>query len=92
MACGTKVPWPQGWDSPASPEKGVLLRRFLPGLILPLHPPHSPCFSQQMAVPVPWACCAVLAAATAIVYAQRHSPQGECWGAGVAAPANPSQR
>ncbi|XP_036117107.1 ciliary neurotrophic factor receptor subunit alpha isoform X2 [Molossus molossus] len=28
-----------------------------------------------MAVPVPWACCAVLAATTAIVYAQRHSPQ-----------------
>nr|KAF6314317.1 ciliary neurotrophic factor receptor [Myotis myotis] len=28
-----------------------------------------------MAVPVPWACCAVLAAATAVVYAQRHSPQ-----------------
>ncbi|KAK1334368.1 hypothetical protein QTO34_005372 [Cnephaeus nilssonii] len=28
-----------------------------------------------MAVPVPWACCAVLAAATAVVYTQRHSPQ-----------------
>lgn len=32
-----------------------------------------------MAAPVPWACCAVLAAAAAVVYAQRHSPQGECW-------------
>ncbi|XP_047278709.1 ciliary neurotrophic factor receptor subunit alpha isoform X1 [Homo sapiens] len=30
---------------------------------------------QQMAAPVPWACCAVLAAAAAVVYAQRHSPQ-----------------
>ncbi|XP_030885358.1 ciliary neurotrophic factor receptor subunit alpha [Leptonychotes weddellii] len=28
-----------------------------------------------MAAPVPWACCAVLAAATAVVYTQRHSPQ-----------------
>ncbi|XP_023438940.2 ciliary neurotrophic factor receptor subunit alpha [Dasypus novemcinctus] len=28
-----------------------------------------------MAAPVPWACCAVLAAAAAVVYAQRHSPQ-----------------
>lgn len=35
-----------------------------------------------MAVPVPWACCAVLAAATAVVYTQRHSPQGECWRGG----------
>ncbi|VFV20359.1 ciliary neurotrophic factor [Lynx pardinus] len=31
--------------------------------------------SLVMAAPVPWACCAVLAAATAVVYAQRHSPQ-----------------
>ncbi|XP_077821235.1 ciliary neurotrophic factor receptor subunit alpha isoform X5 [Macaca mulatta] len=29
----------------------------------------------QMAAPVPWACCAVLAAAAAVVYTQRHSPQ-----------------
>nr|XP_054365238.1 ciliary neurotrophic factor receptor subunit alpha isoform X4 [Mirounga angustirostris] len=29
----------------------------------------------EMAAPVPWACCAVLAAATAVVYTQRHSPQ-----------------
>ncbi|XP_029776477.1 ciliary neurotrophic factor receptor subunit alpha isoform X4 [Suricata suricatta] len=29
----------------------------------------------EMAAPVLWACCAVLAAATAVVYAQRHSPQ-----------------
>uniref|UniRef100_A0A5F9DRS1 Ciliary neurotrophic factor receptor subunit alpha n=1 Tax=Oryctolagus cuniculus TaxID=9986 RepID=A0A5F9DRS1_RABIT len=28
-----------------------------------------------MAAPVPWACCAVLAAAAAVVYTQRHSPQ-----------------
>ncbi|KAK2498003.1 hypothetical protein MC885_008277, partial [Smutsia gigantea] len=32
------------------------------------------CAGTQMAAPVPWACCAVLAA-TAVVYAQRHSPQ-----------------
>ncbi|KAG5213103.1 hypothetical protein JEQ12_008889 [Ovis aries] len=32
-------------------------------------------FASQMAAPVPWACCAVLAAAAAVVYAQRHSPQ-----------------
>nr|XP_054514766.1 ciliary neurotrophic factor receptor subunit alpha isoform X4 [Pan troglodytes] len=31
--------------------------------------------SSVMAAPVPWACCAVLAAAAAVVYAQRHSPQ-----------------
>lgn len=35
-----------------------------------------------MAAPVPWACCAVLAAAAAVVYAQRHSPQGECQAGG----------
>ncbi|XP_058421983.1 ciliary neurotrophic factor receptor subunit alpha isoform X2 [Diceros bicornis minor] len=33
------------------------------------------CAGTQMAAPVPWACCAVLAAAAAVVYAQRHSPQ-----------------
>ncbi|XP_016816260.3 ciliary neurotrophic factor receptor subunit alpha isoform X3 [Pan troglodytes] len=33
------------------------------------------CVGTQMAAPVPWACCAVLAAAAAVVYAQRHSPQ-----------------
>lgn len=47
-----------------------------------------------MAAPVPWACCAVLAAAAAVVYAQRHSPQGECWrrgfwGGGVVFPPDP---
>nr|XP_055149877.1 ciliary neurotrophic factor receptor subunit alpha isoform X2 [Symphalangus syndactylus] len=31
--------------------------------------------SSVMAAPVPWACCAVLAATAAVVYAQRHSPQ-----------------
>lgn len=45
-----------------------------------------------MAVPVPWACCAVLAAATAVVYAQRHSPQGECLGGGGSVPCPPSPR
>lgn len=33
-----------------------------------------------MAASVPWACCAVLAAAAAAVYTQKHSPQGECLG------------
>lgn len=51
-------------------------RGFPPGLMLPLHI-H---FSQQMAASVPWACCAVLAAAAAAVYTQKHSPQGECLG------------
>lgn len=58
-------------SSTPSPTRG-----FPPGLMLPLHIR----FSQQMAASVPWACCAVLAAAAAAVYTQKHSPQGECLG------------
>ncbi|XP_076420167.1 ciliary neurotrophic factor receptor subunit alpha isoform X1 [Peromyscus maniculatus bairdii] len=38
-------------------------------------PRPGACAGTQMAASVPWACCAVLAAAAAAVYTQKHSPQ-----------------